>query len=346
MQNQRTGGSNPFISDGEEESPKQPVTPPPQKTIVRTETLKSEIYEEPLSRINSKRAVDTQKIRQKKPETAKMPASFAPVPSQRPLPLDNLSLLADDEEYVEVEEYVDADESAMPGPKDGVPQDSLLNVNIKLVVIGDSGVGKSTLLFRFKSDGFLENTQATIGIDLLKHETRIGNTEVFVQLWDTAGQEKYRGMVSSYYKSCHAVLFVYDIANRASFQHLVNWLAEAKAFCDHDVSLMMVGNKADLEYERRVSVKEASTFASKMGLSFMEVSAKTNDDGRVNEAINKLIERAVRVNMKAHKQKKAKAFNEAQEAAGKFQVPEFTERLLVEVAKEKKNELSKKNCCF
>lgn len=346
MQNQPKGAGNPFISDGEEESPGHSPSRSPQKTIVRTETFKSEIFEEPLSRLNSKRAVEHLKVRPKQPETTKTPANLTPLPSQRPIPVEQLSALREDEEYVNVEVSVDADESVPPNPKDAGTQDSLLNFNIKLVVIGDSGVGKSTLLYRFKNDGFLENTQATIGIDLLKHETRVGNTEVFVQLWDTAGQEKYRGMVSSYYKSCHAVLFVYDITNRASFQHLTNWLAEARTYCDHDVSFMIVGNKSDLEYERRVALKEANSFASKMGVSYMEVSAKNNEDGKVHLAINKLVERAVRINQRAYRLKKAKAFNEAQEAAEKLRVPEYNERLLLEVAKEKKEQLSQRTCCF
>ena len=223
--------------------------------------------------------------------------------------------------------------------------DSMPVVNLKVVVIGDSGVGKSSLLYRFVNHRFLENTKATIGIDLLSYETNINGTQVYVQFWDTAGQEKYRGMVSTYYKSCHAVLLVYDITNKNSFLHLDQWLLEVKTYADPDVSLLVIGNKLDLEYERRVSNKEIMGFANKNSLGFFEASAKDESWSLLSEGISKTVERAAKINTKQFKVKKQANYQEAQRAAKNLEVPEFGEIFVLERKRSSKKEVKKKYCC-
>lgn len=244
-----------------------------------------------------------------------------------------------------VEYEINEEDLDSPSHITSMHDDSMPVVNLKVVVIGDSGVGKSSLLYRFVNHGFLENTKATIGIDLLSYETKINGAQVYVQFWDTAGQEKYRGMVSTYYKSCHAVLLVYDITNKNSFLHLDQWLLEVKTYADPDVSLFVIGNKLDLEYERRVSNKEIMGFANKNNLGFLEASAKDESLSLLSEGISKTVERAAKNNTKQFKVKKQAKYQEAQRAAKNLEVPEFGEIFVLENKYDSKKEIKQKYCC-
>lgn len=218
-------------------------------------------------------------------------------------------------------------------------------INLKFVVIGDSGVGKSTLLVRFTKNAFLGDIKSTIGIDLLSYETKIEDVHTFVQFWDTAGQEKFRGMVSTYYKSCHAVILVYDITNKASFLHLDQWIAEIRTYADNDVQLLLIGNKTDLEYERRVSKKEVDSYVAKNRLTYMEVSAKDNQNRLVNQAFEELIFKTFKQHLNPRLKKKQEKFAEIRIRAKNLKVPEFSEDLVQEARKEKIMMNNKKNCC-
>lgn len=147
----------------------------------------------------------------------------------------------------------------------------------KLVVIGDSGVGKSKLIWRYINDEFYTSSHTTIGVELATKIVDLEGFKVKAQVWDTAGQEKYRALTSNYYRGAVGVMLVYDISSAISFKNLVNWLAEAMRYHQNGVTLMLVANKSDVA-QREVSQAEGEEFARKYGLEFIEASAlsKTN----------------------------------------------------------------------
>jgi Ras-related protein Rab-1A len=117
---------------------------------------------------------------------------------------------------------------------------------VKLVIIGDSGVGKSSLLLRFSDDQFVENYMATIGVDFRFKTLNIDGRRVKFQIWDTAGQERFRTITSAYYKGCHGIVMVYDITNRSSLENLKSfWLNEVESYADQSIELGLIGNKID-----------------------------------------------------------------------------------------------------
>jgi small GTP-binding protein len=169
---------------------------------------------------------------------------------------------------------------------------------LKFVIIGDSGVGKTNLISRFTSDHFEENTTNTIGVDFSAKDLKIDNKWIKVQFWDTAGQEKYKALASSYYKNALGAFIVYDITRRETFDKVGSWIDELKKYCDQDIDIMLLGNKSDLENKRQVNKEEAKKFSESKGLFFMEISAKKNEDSCVIKAFNLLIERVYKKNLK------------------------------------------------
>ena len=165
-----------------------------------------------------------------------------------------------------------------------------ISIILKVVMIGDSGVGKSNMLSRYCEDRFSELTSPTIGVEFIPYDTQINNQKISIHFWDTAGQEKYRGITSSYYKDAHGVCLVFDVTNKNSFINLEIWLDEITNFCSKDVTVMLVGNKMDCEDKRRVSKKEGEDFSEANGLFFYETSAKLELEGGVDVAFKKVIE--------------------------------------------------------
>ncbi|XVF81272.1 hypothetical protein PTKIN_Ptkin15bG0142400 [Pterospermum kingtungense] len=143
----------------------------------------------------------------------------------------------------------------------------------KIVLIGDSAVGKSNLLSRFARNEFDNNSKATIGVEFQTQVVEIDGKEVKAQIWDTAGQERFRAVTSAYYRGAVGALIVYDISRRSSFDSIKRWLDELSTHCDTTVARMLVGNKCDLENIRDVSVEEGKSLAEEEGLFFMETSA-------------------------------------------------------------------------
>ncbi|KAI4356315.1 hypothetical protein L6164_000347 [Bauhinia variegata] len=143
----------------------------------------------------------------------------------------------------------------------------------KIVLIGDSAVGKSNLLSRFARNEFDANTKATIGVEFQTQVVEIDGKEVKAQIWDTAGQERFRAVTSAYYRGAVGALVVYDISRRSTFESIKRWLEELSTSCDTAVARMLVGNKCDLENIREVSTEEGKSFAEEEGLFFMETSA-------------------------------------------------------------------------
>jgi small GTP-binding protein len=145
----------------------------------------------------------------------------------------------------------------------------------KVVLIGDSGVGKSNLLSRFTRNEFYLETKSTIGVEFETRSVQAEGKTIKAQLWDTAGQERYRAITSAhiYYRGAVGALLVYDISNHATFKNVERWLQELRQNADRNIAIMLVGNKSDLRHLREVSTEEAKEFAEKNELSFIETSA-------------------------------------------------------------------------
>ncbi|KAL9241364.1 hypothetical protein vseg_015484 [Gypsophila vaccaria] len=150
----------------------------------------------------------------------------------------------------------------------------------KVVLIGDSAVGKSQILARFARDDFSLDSKATIGVEFQTRTLLIHHKSVKAQIWDTAGQERYRAVTSAYYRGALGALLVYDITKRPTFEHIPRWLQELRAHADNNIVIMLIGNKSDLQDQRAVATEDATEFAQKEELFFLETSAldSTNVD--------------------------------------------------------------------
>lgn len=145
----------------------------------------------------------------------------------------------------------------------------------KYIIIGDTGVGKSCMLLQFTDKRFQPVHDLTIGVEFGARLINIDGQQIKLQIWDTAGQESFRSITRSYYRDAAGALLVYDITRRESFNHLSRWLEEARQNGNPSMTVMLIGNKTDLEHRRAVSTKEGEVFAAENGLVFMETSAKT-----------------------------------------------------------------------
>ncbi len=149
---------------------------------------------------------------------------------------------------------------------------------IKLVVVGDSGVGKSSMMIRFTDDTFSDSFIGTIGVDFRTTNMHLRTKFAKVQIWDTAGQERFRTITASYYRGSHGAIIVYDITDRASFLHVQHWLDEIQRHGSDNMIVLVVGNKSDRGDAREVSFEEAAEFTTSRGVRLVETSAKTSDN--------------------------------------------------------------------
>jgi Ras-related protein Rab-2A len=145
----------------------------------------------------------------------------------------------------------------------------------KYIIIGDTGVGKSCLLLQFADRRFRPDHDLTIGVEFGSRLVSVDGKDIKLQIWDTAGQESFRSITRSYYRGASGAILVYDVTRRESFTHLTSWLSDASEFGNPDMSVMLVGNKCDLDSRRTVSTEEGIKFAKDHNLLFLEVSAKT-----------------------------------------------------------------------
>ncbi|XP_025954938.2 ras-related protein Rab-37 isoform X1 [Dromaius novaehollandiae] len=146
----------------------------------------------------------------------------------------------------------------------------------KVMLLGDSGVGKTCFLTRFKDGVFLSGTFiATVGIDFRNKVVAVDGVKVKLQIWDTAGQERFRSVTHAYYRDAQALLLLYDITSRLSFDNIRAWLTEIHEYAQKDVVIMLLGNKADVSGERAVRTEDGASLAREYGVPFMETSAKT-----------------------------------------------------------------------
>ncbi|GJX11603.1 Ras-related protein RabA1f [Tanacetum coccineum] len=143
----------------------------------------------------------------------------------------------------------------------------------KVVLIGDSGVGKSNLLSRFSKNEFSLDSKSTIGVEFATRSIHVDDKIVKGQIWDTAGQERYRAITSAYYRGTVGALIVYDITRRVTFENVERWLRELRDHTDQNIVVMLVGNKADLGHLRAVTTDDASAFSEREDVFFMETSA-------------------------------------------------------------------------
>ncbi|KAL9261766.1 Ras-related protein [Drosera capensis] len=149
------------------------------------------------------------------------------------------------------------------------------NFNAKLVLLGDMGTGKSSLVLRFVKGQFLEFQESTIGAAFFSQTLAVNDTTVKFEIWDTAGQERYHSLAPMYYRGAAAAIIVYDISNAESFSRAKKWVQELQKQGNPNMVMALAGNKADLEEKRTVSADEARAYAGENGLFFMETSAKT-----------------------------------------------------------------------
>ncbi|XP_054882506.1 ras-related protein Rab-25-like [Poeciliopsis prolifica] len=165
--------------------------------------------------------------------------------------------------------------------------DEAYNFVFKVVLIGESGVGKSNLLSRFTKNEFSHDSRTTIGVEFSTRTVQLNGFSIKAQIWDTAGLERYRAITSAYYRGAVGALLVYDITKHLTYESVERWLKELYDHADPHIVVMLVGNKTDLESERSVPTEEAKDFAEKKGVLFLETSALQSTNV---EAFNKVLE--------------------------------------------------------
>jgi len=146
----------------------------------------------------------------------------------------------------------------------------------KLLLIGDSGVGKTCVLFRFSEDAFNATFISTIGIDFKIRTIDLDGKKIKLQIWDTAGQERFRTITTAYYRGAMGIMLVYDITNEKSFDNIKNWIRNIEEHAAQDVEKMILGNKCDMNDRREVTRERGEELAIEYGIKFMETSAKAS----------------------------------------------------------------------
>ena len=174
----------------------------------------------------------------------------------------------------------------------------------KIIIIGESGVGKTCLLLRYVEDNFLDNYLVTIGkknnnqigIDFKLKTIDLHGQLIKLQIWDTAGQERFRTLTKTYYHGSHGIILAYDVTNRLSFRNIRNWIKQIEQNTQKNVTKLLIGNKCDLDFKRKVSFKEGKKLANEFRINFIETSAKENLN--VDEAFNILAKEIIKNSFK------------------------------------------------
>ena len=163
-----------------------------------------------------------------------------------------------------------------------LPEDyAQYDLSFKIIVIGDSGVGKSCLTAKAVKNNFEEYYQATVGFEFLTFNMKVNDKVIKLQIWDTCGQEIYKSLISNFYRNSSLAVLVYAIDNKESFNHVENWLNDLKSQANPDVRIFLVGNKADLEEDRKIKKEDAEKYKEDQHLDlFLETSAKTGLNAR------------------------------------------------------------------
>ena len=171
------------------------------------------------------------------------------------------------------------------------------NYLFKILILGDSFVGKTNMLKRFLQNEFDSNTKETVGVEFGSKNFTLGEKGDIVkaQIWDTAGQERYRSVTKAYYKGAKGALLVFDITRKTTFENLDNWLIDLRTNADQDILIILIGNKSDLVESRVVTSEEAQTKAEQYNVAYLETSAKSGDN--ISKAFTELIEQIYNSNM-------------------------------------------------
>ena len=159
-------------------------------------------------------------------------------------------------------------------------------INLKILIIGDTNVGKTSLLLRYIDDYFPDKHMATIGVEYRVKAIEYRGFKIKLQLWDTAGQERFHSITKNFFQNADGILFVYDITNKKSFKGVKNWIRESEEI--NDFQRIIVGNKCDMIHQKAVTNKEVEKFCNENKIDFIETSAKDNIN--LDEAFNKIIE--------------------------------------------------------
>jgi small GTP-binding protein domain len=148
----------------------------------------------------------------------------------------------------------------------------------KVLLIGDSSVGKTSVLLRYVEDTFNPEFQTTIGVDFKISTFQLNGKIIKLQLWDTAGQDRFKNIVASYYRGAHGIVLAFDITNHASFQNINRWYDEAQNYLQKSVPKLLIGNKLDLSSQRAVRTEDAKELADRLGVEYIETSAKNSQN--------------------------------------------------------------------
>ena len=182
----------------------------------------------------------------------------------------------------------------------------------KILLLGDSSVGKTCFLMRYTDNTFQEIHMSTIGLDYKLKNVQIDDGKIVkIQIWDTAGQDRFRSITKNYYKGAHGIILLYDVTSRKTFENVANWVTQIREEVSDKVTIILVGNKIDDESNRKVSTEEGAQMAKECGLNFFETSAKSgiNIDTTFNELVKKTVETYSKINEKGDKLKSKKSGN-------------------------------------
>ena len=168
----------------------------------------------------------------------------------------------------------------------------------KVLLLGNSDVGKSSLLLRYVDSVWNDAFVPTIGVDFKVKTLNNNDKKIKMQIWDTAGQERFRTVVATYFRGAHGILLLYDVTNKDSFKNLENWLIEIEKNAQEKVLKILIGNKCDLTDDREITTEEGKAFALRNGMEFMETSAKMNTN--VTEAFETLGKLMIEFNSKGN----------------------------------------------
>ena len=160
-------------------------------------------------------------------------------------------------------------------------------IRIKLLIIGDSAVGKTSMLLKYTDNFFPESHLATIGVEFKTKEVEYNGYKIELQIWDTAGQERFKSITKSFFRNANGIIFVYDITQKNSFKNVKDWIKDSEAN-DYGFQRILVGNKIDLQNKREVLLEDAKEWADKKNLEVIEASAKTG--ANIDKAVMKLID--------------------------------------------------------
>ena len=152
-------------------------------------------------------------------------------------------------------------------------EDEEYSMIFKMILIGDSGVGKTNILNRYINNKFLETTKSTVGVELGTKIEEYNNKKIKIQIWDTAGQERYKSITKTYYKGAKGAFIVYDITNKDTFKNVDKWIQDLREFGEDDAAILRVGKKSDLEEKREVTTEEVKKKAELFDIGYCETSA-------------------------------------------------------------------------